>query len=184
MRLATRWPESLAGIDPTWSPDGNSILFGQPPGTDTGKLVLQTLNLQTHSVSAVPGSEGLRSPRWSPDGRYISAVLPASITTVDKLVLFDVATQKRTEQAPGLDAGFQSWSRDGKYVYFFANAGSDRGIFRVAVGDNRPEKILSLQNFRATGRFGGWHSLTPNDDPLVLRDVSTQEIYALEWEAP
>jgi len=78
----------------------------------------------------------------------------------------------------------QSWSRDGKYVYFFANAGSDRGIFRVAVGDNRPEKILSLQNFRATGRFGGWHSLTPNDDPLVLRDVSTQEIYALEWEAP
>ncbi|PYV67334.1 MAG: hypothetical protein DMG97_27485 [Acidobacteria bacterium] len=178
-------PESLVGIDPTWSPDGNSILFGQPPGTDTGKLILQTLNLQTHSVSAVPGSEGLRSPRWSPDGRYVSAVSVGRVgsTSVDKLILFDVATQKRTEQAPGMDTGFQSWSRDGKYIYFFGSAGGERGVFRVAVGDNRPEKILSLQNFRATGRFGDWHSLTPKDDPLVLRDVATQEIYALEWSA-
>jgi hypothetical protein len=82
-----------------------------------------------------------------------------------------------------MDTGWQSWSRDGKYVYFFGNAGSDRGVFRVAVGDNRPEKILNLQNFRATGRFGDWHSLTPKDDPLVLRDVANQEIYALEWSA-
>src|SRR6201981_89273 len=130
----SRWrgfvPQSLAGIDPTWSPDGNSILYGQPPGTDTGKLVLQTVNLQTHGVSAVPGSQGLRGPRWSPDGRYISC------SGADKLVLFDVATQKRTEQAPGMDTGWQSWSRDGKYDYFF-NARGEAGVFRVAVGDNR-----------------------------------------------
>lgn len=170
----------MAGIDATWSPDGNSILFGQPPGTDTDKLVLQTLDLQTHRVSAVPGSQGLRAPRWSPDGRYISA----NFTSVDKLVLFDVATQKRTEQTPGMVTGWQSWSRDAKYIYFFGNLGGDQGVFRVAVGDNRPEEILSLQNFRSTGRFGAWFSLTPNDDPLVLRDVSTQEIYALEWETP
>jgi Tol biopolymer transport system component len=182
-------PESVAGIDPTWSPDGNSILFGQPPGTDTGKLVLQTLNLKTHRVSVVPGSQGLRSPRLSPDGRYISAVsvLRVGSTSVDKLVLFDVATQKRMEQAPGMHAGWQSWSQDGKYVYFFGMFGTDfadRGVFRVAVGDNRPEKILSLQNFRLTGRLGVWFPLTPNDAPLVLRDLSTQEIYALDWETP
>jgi Tol biopolymer transport system component len=177
-------PESLAGIDPTWSPDGNSILFGQPPRTDTGKVVLQTVNLQTHGVSAVPGSQGLRSPRWSPDGRYISAGSEGRAGSVQKLVLFDVATQKRTEQAPGMETGFQSWSRNGKYVYFSGYAGGEGGVFRVAVGDNRPEKILSLRNLRTTGRFGGWYPLTPNDDPLLLRDVSTQEIYALEWEAP
>jgi eukaryotic-like serine/threonine-protein kinase len=141
-------PESVAGIDPTWSPDGNSILFGQPPGTDTGKNILQTLNLQTHGVSAVPGSQGLRSPRWSPDGRYISAVSGVSggmgSKSVDKLVLFEVETQKRTEHAPGMDTSFQSWSRDGRYVYFLGHIGSERGIFRVAVGDNRPERILSL----------------------------------------
>ena len=104
--------------------------------------------------------------------------------SVDKLVLFDVATQKRTEQAPGMDTGWQSWSRDAKYVYFFGDSGAEPGVFRVAVGDNKPEKILSLQNFRTTGRFGAWFSLTPKDDPLTLRDVGIQEIYALEWEAP
>jgi Tol biopolymer transport system component len=142
--------------------------------------------LQTHGVSAVPGSQGLRSPRWSPDGRYISAVSVERIgsTSVDKLVLFDVETQKRTEQAPGMDTGFQSWSRDGKYVYFLSYVLRGRIVFRVAVGDNRPEKILSLQNFPTTGRWGAWVSLTPNDDPLVLRDVSRQEIYALDWETP
>jgi Tol biopolymer transport system component len=139
-------------------------------------------------VSAVRGSQGLRSPRWSPNGRYISAVSVGRLgsTSVDKLVLFDVATQKRMEQAPGMHTGWQSWSRDGKYVYFFGIFGTDfadHGVFRVAVGDNRPEKILSLQNFRLTGRLGVWSSLTPSDDPLMLRDVATQDIYALEWGA-
>jgi hypothetical protein len=83
-----------------------------------------------------------------------------------------------------MDTSWQSWSRDGKYVYFLRYVGSEGGIFRVAVGDNRPERILSLQNFPTTGRWGAWLSLTPKDDPLVLRDASTQEIYALEWETP
>jgi hypothetical protein len=26
--------------------------------------------------------------------------------------------------------------------------------------------------------------LAPDDSPLLLRDVSTQDIYALDWEAP
>jgi eukaryotic-like serine/threonine-protein kinase len=173
-------PESLAGIDPTWSPDGKSLLFGQPPGTDASQVVLQTLNLQTHCVSPVPSSQGLRSPRLSPDGRYISAISDGA----DELVLFDVASQKRIEQAPGMATGWQSWSRDAKYVYFYGHPGVEYAVFRVAVGNKRPEKILSLRNFRTTGRFGGRFSLTPNEDLLVLRDVGTQEIYALEWESP
>ena len=29
-----------------------------------------------------------------------------------------------------------------------------------------------------------WSGLAPDDSPLVLRDTSVQEIYALDWEAP
>ena len=66
-------PDSGAGIDGTWSPDGDAVLFGQLPAPDLAavKNVLQTYNMQTRRVAEVPGSEGLRSPRWSPDGRYI-----------------------------------------------------------------------------------------------------------------
>jgi hypothetical protein len=48
--------------------------------------------------------------------------------------------------------------------------GAEPGIFRVAVNGNKLEKILSLKGFRPAGTFGAWLSLTPNDDPLVLRD--------------
>lgn len=54
----------------------------------------------------------------------------------------------------------------------------------MAVSDNKVEKVLSLKNFRSAGTFGAWLSLTPNDDPLLLRDIAPPEIYALAWDAP
>lgn len=175
-------PDSEAGIDASWSPDGNAVLFGQPGTLDNrpAKNVLQIYNLQTQSLSVVPGSEGLRVPHWSPDGRYISAT---SAYAPFRLVLFDFKTQKWTEQAR-LDAGFQSWSRDSRYIYFLSGDSSYEGLFRVAVSHNKLEKILSLKDFRSAGNFNAWLSLTPEDEPLVLRDVSPPEIYALTWDAP
>jgi hypothetical protein len=29
-----------------------------------------------------------------------------------------------------------------------------------------------------------WTGLAPDDSPLALRDISTQEIYAIDWDAP
>jgi len=174
-------PESQV-MDPSWSPDGNAVLFGGPfaPGNTPEKSVLQIYNLQTQSLSVVPGSKGLKAAVWSPDGRYISAV---SANAPLRLVLFDFKTQKWTEQAR-LDAGFQSWSRDSRYIYFLSGEASYEGVFRVSVSNNKVEKLLSLKDFQSAGTFGGWLSLTPEDEPLVLRDVSPPEIYALAWDAP
>jgi DNA-binding winged helix-turn-helix (wHTH) protein/Tol biopolymer transport system component len=174
-------PESEAGIDPTWSPDGNSVLFGQLPGPDGRgpKTVLQIYDLRTLSVAVLPGSEGLHAPCWSPDGRYISA----RSATEPRLVLFDFKTKKWTEQSR-LDTGWQSWSRDSRYVYFLAFNPNLEGVFRVSVSSNKLEKIVDLRDFRPAGTFGAWLSLTPEDDPLVLRDVGPPEIYALSWDAP
>jgi WD40 repeat protein len=169
-------PNSVVGMDPTWSPDGSSILFGQPPHSVVN--ILQIVDVQTRRVSVIPGSNGLRSSRFSPDGKYISATSASG----NGLMLFDVAAQKWIEQGPK-DAGFQCWSRDSKYIYFMG-FGAEPGIFRVAVNTNKLERILSLMDFPPAGTFGAWLSLTPDDDPLVLRDVGPPEIYALTWEAP
>jgi hypothetical protein len=82
------------------------------------------------------------------------------------------------------EAGWQGWSRDSRYIYFLAGGATIEGVFRVAVSDNKVEKVLSLKNFRSAGTFGAWLSLTPNDDPLLLRDIAPPEIYALAWDAP
>ena len=42
-----------------------------------------------------------------------------------------------------------------------------------------------LERSAATqGSLGFWTGLTPDDSPLALRDISTFEIYALDWHLP
>jgi hypothetical protein len=71
-----------------------------------------------------------------------------------------------------------------KYIYFLSGEAIIEGVSRVAVSNNKVEKVLSLKDFRSAGTFGAWFSLSPEDEPLVLRDVSPPEIYALSWDAP
>jgi dipeptidyl aminopeptidase/acylaminoacyl peptidase len=102
-------------VDPEWSPDGQSLLFGRAPdyGRTWHSQALSILNLDTHQMTTLPGSEGLYSPRWSPNGRYVVA-MPL---TEEKRVLFDFATETWTDLTPGqLHMGMPRWSPDTEYV--------------------------------------------------------------------
>jgi len=49
----------------------------EPVQLTTGPLSLvniQILDLRSNQVSTLPDSDGVYSPRWSPDGRYIAAM--------------------------------------------------------------------------------------------------------------
>jgi eukaryotic-like serine/threonine-protein kinase len=170
-------PENGAAYDPTWSADGNSIAFGQVQVA--GKLAIHVLNLKTREVSRLPGSEGLWSPRWSPDGHYIAALS----NDVQTLLLFDFKSQRWTKLA---NARFEypSWSRDSAYIYF-NTSGDDGAFFRVRIRDHKLERIVSLKNLpRNAGSFGAWAGVAPDGSPLFQRDSNFDEIYALDWEAP
>jgi hypothetical protein len=58
-------------------------------------------------------------------------------------------------------------------------------VFSVRIADRKLEEIESLKDaHRATGFFGSWLGLAPDDSPLILRDAATQEIYALDVDLP
>ena len=60
------------------------------------------------------------------------------------------------------------------------HAGSPR-IVRVSIADARLEEVVSLKDLpQLVDPFTGWFGLTPDGDPVVIRDRSTQEIYALD----
>ncbi len=164
--------------DVGWSPDGNSLVFGSMGIFNLPTFGIHVLDLRTRQSSQLPGSVGLFSPRWSPDGRYIVAITADS----QKLMLFDLTSRKWTELASAY-VGFPSWTRDGKYVYFDALLPNESAFFRVRISDHKLERVASLKNVRRTGTYN-WTGLAPDDSPLLLRDIGTQEIYALDWEAP
>ncbi len=169
---------------PDWSPDGNSLAFGGAPwleGGTSGSGAIRLLDLRTHQVSTLPGSEGLFYPRWSPNGRYILAVPE---TDWQKLMLFDSTSQKWVELVKE-QMYYATWSRDGKYIYFDTPQREDPAIFRVRISDHRLERLVSLKDFRlGAGYLGPWFGLAPDDSPLLVRNVGTHEIYALDWDAP
>jgi len=135
--------------------------------------------LNTRRVYQLPNSGGLFSPRVSPDGRYISAL------TVDqaKLMLFDTGTEQLAKLADGLQLGYNEWSHDGKYVYFRENQSGASKLVRVRMRDRMAEDVLSLKDFpQLPDILSLWIGLTPDDAPLLMRDRSIQEIYALELQ--
>jgi len=178
-------PEGLESTDPNWSPDGRQLLFGQPPYVRASALYF--LELQSRRLSKVPGSDGLISPRWSPDGQRIVAMPAIDQSAMweawrsKKLLLFDLETQKWSELADAPVITSPAWSRDGKYVYF----DTDAAIQRVRVSDRKVERVADLGGVpRIVLDLGPWLGLDPDDSPLILRSTSNDEIYALDWEAP
>jgi len=175
-------PDERAEHDPGWSSDGNTLVFHAGTPRDPSNSAIYLLEINTRQLSKLPSSEGLQSPRWSPDGRYIAA---HNLGLQNRLLLFDFTTQKWTELLSGKRAGGLHWSRDGKYIYFLSTLEGGRAIFRVGIGDRKVELWASLKGSRlAAGVFGAWIGWTLDDQPLMLHDVGTQDIYALEWQTP
>ncbi len=176
--------ETRGQLDATWSPDGKKIAFGRHSNVDpTEALALYIVDLATHHVSSVPGSEKLFSPRWSPDGRYLAALNLDST----RLLLFDFKTQKWSDwiTEPGV-VGYLNWSQDGSYLYY-DSAFSDHPTFRRAkVGQTHSEFLVDLKGLPryTTQPAYGWSGIAPDGLALFTRDLSTDEIYALDLDLP
>jgi len=168
-------------MDPNWSPDGHSLLFSYFPIFETeapDTLGVYTVDLKTRISTRLPGSKGFWAPRWSKDGRYVVA---RSLNS-EALMLFDFKTQSWRELAKGLYFGFTDWSSDRQDVYYLRR-GPEPGVLRVRIADGKTNEVASLKYLRQTGFRGGiWMGLSPENSPLLLRDVGTQEIYSLNLE--
>jgi serine/threonine protein kinase/Tol biopolymer transport system component len=172
--------ESREQVDATWSPDGKKIAFGR---NGAQVLTISIIDLATHQVTTVPGSESLYSPRWSPNGQYLAALN----TDSSKLLLFDFKTQQWSDwiTEPGA-IGYPNWSQDGSYLYY-DSAFTDHPAFRrVKVGQTHSELLVDMKGLSRyiTLPAYAWSGVAPDGSALFVRDLSTDEIYALDLELP
>jgi dipeptidyl aminopeptidase/acylaminoacyl peptidase len=170
--------------DPTWSSDGTTLGFSSNDNFHPESLFVQLLDLKSHQLSRLSASEPVFGPRWSPDGRSIAVINSDN----SRLLLLNVKTQKLRTLATDLGSiGYLAWSPDGSYLYFDTMPTPKPGYYRVRIKDAKLERLVDLRAIRTfPEQFGpgSWTGLGPNQTPLFVRDLSTQEIYALDWQLP
>ena len=171
-------------IDGSWSPDGRRLAVGRTIsfGQEDRSITIQLADLDSGTLAPIAGSEGLFSPRWSPDGRYLVAMSHDSL----RLALYDFSKQawRPLLTRPGIS--YPTWSKDGAAVYLDAsNDASAQSVERVRVrlADGKAEIVSTYPGLKRINRFlGVWSTQAPDDSILTLRDTSLNEIFALELE--
>jgi Tol biopolymer transport system component len=171
------YAENHGQIDANWSADGKRMVYGYVFGTPD--MSINMLDLKAHRITKVAGSDGLFSPRWSPDGRYLVA-LSVDFT---KVMLFDFKTQQWSTwfTEPAGSVSYPLWSSDSKFLYFDDMVTDEETIRRVNLGEDHAERVYALRHIdRYLGPWGYWVGQAPDGSWMFVRDRSTQEVYSLK----
>jgi DNA-binding winged helix-turn-helix (wHTH) protein/Tol biopolymer transport system component len=168
-------PEIANPFDTIWSRDGRRLLLGQPRvKVAAGESRIKILNVETGTVEQVPGGEYLFSAHWSPDEQRLMA-LHISKQTVH---LYN-ATQRRWLELADIPINYPTWSADGKSVYGLYQQG--RMIVRIDADARQREDILKI-DFPIVGNIAPWLGWTEQWEPIVVRDLSSTQIFRIELD--
>jgi WD40 repeat protein len=163
---------------PDWSPDGNLLVVTSFEG---GAYQSRIVDVRNGRISLLPGSKDTLGPWFATQDTLI-----ATADDQSKLVRYDFRTQKWSDILTSPDK-FVNWvmSPDGKYFYY-STGGNNPTVFRMRVADDAVEQVVSLKNVRMVNDpdSGPKLNVTPDNSLLVLRDIGTEEVYALsvQWQ--
>lgn len=163
---------------PTWSPDGKSLVYGKLKCQATNECAIRRIDLSTGKAQTLPGSEGLFTARWSPDGRWIAALHLER----HQAFLFDVQSRLWHKLADSIEGTDMSWSPDSKSIYIDI-PGGDARIVRIGVVDGHQETALDISaqdKFNLANDADLRFSIAPDGSIILPRRIHSPEVYAYD----
>lgn len=179
------FPEARNQGHPTWSADGQSILYGRLPWLESGSktpVFLERVDLHTHQRTEIPGSEDMLMPSTSPDGKYLAALH----TVAEQVAIheFDSGKWSALNQTSG---GGLAWARDSSALYFITRKGD---TYRYDPANQKLTPLAKLPEYLALNATGAaleglkFLGVAPDGALLTVRDKGSSELYALKWQEP
>jgi hypothetical protein len=161
---------------PRWSPDGGKIVFARGVNTDfsvtQGVRSGKPPDFRPARIAGILLTSLVAG--WAIYCRHASRQLKyRSLRFSDPEV---VRTGTRDSRFPKLVGGW-------KFIYFLRTR-QNPAVLRVRIGDRKVEEVPDLKGLATTGYWGTFLALTLDDSPLLLRNLGTQDVYALDWSAP
>jgi Tol biopolymer transport system component/DNA-binding winged helix-turn-helix (wHTH) protein len=137
--------ESVSGYAEIWSCDSD--------GSNCGQL------------TSLQGTAG--APRWSPDDHYVAFEFRPKERSEIYLLEVGGGMPRLLPTLPGADNGGPSWSRDGKWIYFYSDRGGEPfQLWKVPLKGGPPVQI------------------TKNGGVFAAESADGNFLYYSKWEAP
>jgi len=174
---------------PNFSPDGKRFAFESVLG-HSEIWACDSNGSNCGQLTSLQGTAG--APRWSPDGRSMAFEYRPSEHSEIYLLDLGGGMPRLLPTLPGADNGGPSWSRDGKWIYFYSDRGGTRfQLWRVLLKGGPPVQITRNGGLfaaeSADGRFlyyskyeapGIWKvPLSGGEEKRVLDQAGEKEWY-------
>lgn len=155
-RLLVRHGERSILGNPTWSPQGDRIVFSSNWKIGHQIYVWDSRTREAERIS--PVVRGGCGPRFSPDGRKVIYVTRRHIRDKSWIVEQDLAThqEKVLVDWPALNYD-PTYSRDGSEIAFASNITGGYEIYRMRLADGRSWRLT----------FGGGPARVPDYRPVL-----------------